>query len=74
MQNLMKIKDEWQETLVREATERFASYDTKIMEANQKRGKFDDSARVVGNKESYGIDVKGRDGKATSDIEHLVDM
>ena len=28
MQNLMMIKDEWQETLVREATERFASYDT----------------------------------------------
>ena len=44
------------------------------MESNQRIGKFDDSAKVVGNKESYGIAVKGKDGKATSDIEHLVDM
>jgi len=49
------------------------------MEANQLAGAGDVKVRktamkVVGNEDSYGVKVQGKNGKETNDIEDLVDM
>jgi hypothetical protein len=47
------------------------------MKANQFRGKYEinkTAKRVVGNENSYGIKIHGKDGKPTYDIQDLVDM
>lgn len=49
------------------------------MEANQLAGAGDMNVRktamkVVGNEDSYGVKVQGKNGKETNDIEDLVDM
>ena len=49
------------------------------MEANQRMGKGFGEVRktamkVIGEEKSFGVQVKGKDGKPTNDIEDLVDM
>jgi len=73
----MKIKDDWKQKLVQGATEQFADFDTKIMEANQQMGAGNirtTAKKVVGDENSYGVKVHGKGGKETNDIEDLVDM
>lgn len=76
---LIEVREDWKQRLLNEATEQFANFDTKIMEANQQMGKGFGEVRktamkVIGEETSYGVQVKGKDGKATNDIEDLVDM
>jgi hypothetical protein len=74
---LKGVRNEWKQQLVQEVTEQFATFDTKIMEANQSMGAGGvrtTAKKVVGDEASYGITVKGKGGKDTNDIQDLVDM
>jgi hypothetical protein len=74
---LKGVRNEWKQQLVQEVTEQFATFDTKIMEANQSMGAGGvrtTAKKVFGDEASYGITVKGKGGKDTNDIQDLVDM